>query len=179
MKTIISIILLLGSVGLFFAYTNPKYQEVKVAKVELAELDKALKQSKDILAKRGQLQQKYNSFKEADRQALESLLPDHVDNIKLILDMNNIAATHNLSLKGIKIDEEKKDTSGNQITSKTPYGSILVSFRVTSSYENFVKFLRDLERSLRIVDVAALSFKATDSGTYDFDVTIKTYWLNK
>lgn len=179
MRNIIALILLIGAIGLFFGYTNKKYQEVKVARVEVEEYQKALDQSKDILAKRGDLQKKYNNFKEADRNSLERLLPDYIDNVKLVLDMNSIAKRYGMSLKGIKMDEEKSDKIAGLSSAKKDYGSLEVSFTVTSSYDNFLRFLRDLERSLRIVDVTALSFRSSDIGLYDFGITLKTYWLNK
>ena len=54
-----------------------------------------------------------------------------------------------------------------------------MSFKVSAPYENFVKFMKDLEQSLRIVDVTALSFKANANNIYDYSVSIKTYWLKK
>ncbi len=179
MRNIIAIILLVGAIGLFFGYTNKKYQDIKAARADVEEYQKALDQSKDILAKRGDLQKKYNNFKEVDRQALERLLPDYIDNVKLVLDMNSIAKRYGMSLKGIKMDEEKSDKAGSLSSSKKDYGSLAVTFTVTASYENFQRFLRDLERSLRIVDVTALSFRSADTGLYDYSVTLKTYWLNK
>jgi len=179
MKTIISIILLAGSIGLFFGYTNKKYQDVKVARVDIEEYEKALKLSTDILSRRSDLQKKYNNFKPTDLQSLENLLPDYVDNVKLILDMNTIAKRYSMGIKGIKINEDKDEKPGTPIAVKSGLGSISVSFKVTAPYDTFVKFLQDLEKSLRVVDVTSLSFKATDLGTYDFAVTIRTYWLNK
>lgn len=179
MKNIISIILILGAVGLFFGYTYKKYQEIQVVRVDVAELRKDLEQSGTILQKRDELQKRYASFKQKDLDNLNNLLPDYVDNIKLVLDMNSIAKRYNIALKGIKVEEEKDSKAIGASASKTALGSISVSFKVTSTYENFVEFLRDLERSLRIVDVTALSFRSTETGVYDFAVSLKTYWLNK
>lgn len=180
MKTIISILLLLGSIGLFFGYTNGKYQDVKASKADIEELQKSLALSKDILAKRSDLQKKYNNFKATDLKALESMLPDYVDNVRLVMDMSSIAKRYAMSLKGITVN--KNDGKGDTDTiapTKNALGSILVSFKVTAPYDTFVKFLRDLEKSLRVVDVTALSFTSSDNGTYDYSVTIKTYWLNQ
>lgn len=165
---------------MFFGYTDKKYQEIKDVRIEIEEYEKALKLSMDILNRREDLQKKYNNFKPADLKDLESLLPDSIDNVKLILDMNTIARRYSMSLKGVKINDEKNEKGASSVAPvKTGLGSISVSFKVTSSYETFIKFLQDLEKSLRVVDVTSLAFKAADLGTYDFSVTIKTYWLNK
>lgn len=183
MKNTIAIIFIAASLGLFFLFTNKTYQTIKVQKAEVAEYQKALNQSRDILAKRSELADKYNNFKPADLKSLEKLLPNYVDNIKLILDMNGIAKKYGMNLKSIKVNDGKLDpnvTSNQKIgPSSSSYSSIAMSFKVSASYENFVKFMRDLEQSLRIVDVTSLSFRANPDGVYDYSVSIRTYWLTK
>ncbi len=179
MKNFISLILIVGAIGLFFGYTNKRYQEIKTAKVEIEDLTKSLKQSKDILTKRADLQKRFNAFKATDLKSLDSLLPDYVDNVKLVLDMNTIAKKHGMDLKAIKVNESKSDSTDQINPIKEKNGSISVSFTVTAPYERFVSFLKDIEKSLRVVDVTSLSFKASDTGVYDYSVTLKTYWLNK
>ena len=62
--------------------------------------------------------------------------------------------------------------------SEAPYGTLTLSFNVTASYTTFLAFMRDLERSLRILDISSIKFGASDtSQVYDYEVTIKTYWL--
>jgi len=49
---------------------------------------------------------------------------------------------------------------------------------VLSSYAVFIKFLEDIEKSLRIVDVVSIGFDSKDENDiYDFNVSIRTYWL--
>ena len=145
--------------------------------VKISSYDQALNNSRVILKKRDDLAAQYKLFSEKDLDSIKKLLPDHVDNVQLILDINGIAKSRGMTLKSIKIDEG--DSSSGKVIgpNKNPYSSILVSFKVTSSYQDFISFLDDMEQSLRIVDVTSLSFKSNDKGIYDYDVTIKTYWL--
>jgi hypothetical protein len=53
----------------------------------------------------------------------------------------------------------------------------VLTFTTVLSYKDFVSFLRDLETSLRLVDVVGLSFTSTKGDLYDFSVSIRTYWL--
>jgi Tfp pilus assembly protein PilO len=179
MKTLFSTILLIGALGIFFGYTQGKYNIIKETKLEIASLQSDFEKSKVIISKRDELKKVYSSFKADDLKDLDSLIPDNVDNIRLIMDMNSIAKRYGLVLKGITINEDSKDKDAIDQEVKTALDSIEVAFKVSSTYENFVQFLRDLERSLRIVDVTSLSFKSTDVGVYDFSVSIKTYWLSK
>lgn len=179
MKGVVAIILIVVSGGLFYFAINPKYQEIKTQKEEVKSLQDTLAQSQDVLARRSDLADDFKTFKPDDLDALEKLLPDHVDNVQLVLDLNGIASKHGMKLKKIKIDEESNTASKNINPTKKAYGSILVSFQVTSSYGSFVEFLKEAEQSLRIVDVTNLSFKAAQNNSYDFSVTIKTYWLKQ
>jgi Tfp pilus assembly protein PilO len=179
MKTGLSILFILMAIATFFFYTEDKYAEIKQAKLDIVDYEEALRQSRDILDKREELLEKYKAFKKEDLDNLKKLLPDHIDNVQLILDLNNIAKKYGMTLKGIKV-ETGPDSAFEQgsTTNKSSYGTIAVSFKVASDYPTFVSFLQDVERSLRIVDITDLTFTTPEKTTnYDFGITIKTYWL--
>jgi len=51
---------------------------------------------------------------------------------------------------------------------------------VTSAYESLIQFIKDIEKSLRIVDVTEISLipsKTGESNLYEYNIGIKTYWL--
>ena len=52
-----------------------------------------------------------------------------------------------------------------------------LSFSVAGTYTNLRAFLADLERSLRIVDVRALSFTAGDKDSNEYSIELDTYWF--
>lgn len=180
MKQLIPIILILASIGLFVLFTNKEYQQVKVLSKEIAAYDKALGKSREVLTKRGDLQAKYAQFSNSDLDALTKMIPDHVDNVQLILDLNGIARKHSMSISKIKITENKSG-SGVQAGAIGPdsraYDSILVSFRTVAPYENVIGFIRDMEQGLRLVDVTDFSFKSDPKNVNEYAITIKTYWL--
>jgi Tfp pilus assembly protein PilO len=65
------------------------------------------------------------------------------------------------------------------------YGSWDLEFSITSNYNNFLNFTKDLENNLRIVDISSIQFSSgSESKTnpslpevYKFSFKIKTYWL--
>lgn len=191
MKNIIATILFATSVGLFFVYTNPLYvgkgdegtdlseKGVKELLKKKGEYESAKINSGKILKKRDELIAQRNSFSQNDRKNITQLIPDNIDNVQLILDLNGIAKRYDMLLKGIRIEQASNLKEGQIGVNKDQLSSISVSFKVSSSYDTFLKFLKDLETSLRVVDVTKLSFKPTDTGIYNFDITIKTYWLKK
>jgi len=181
MKNLLPIILILASVGAFFTYINPKYQDIKALQAERADYSVALDNSRELLARRDGLVKDYNMIPSEILTRLQKFLPDHVDNVRLIMDISGIAARYDLTLSNIKNLEsgKKKETVGSiDIGKGETIGSAVLNFSVTAPYTTFQAFLADLERSLRVVDVVSLSFTADDkSEKYTYNLGIKTYWL--
>jgi Tfp pilus assembly protein PilO len=186
MNLITPLILIIISIGTFFVYIDPNYRgenlsngnlSVKNLQTELAKYEKALNDTTTIRKNRENLVQKMSQINPDNLSKLEKLLPDNVDNIKLVIDMNRIAQNHTLNLKNIKLDTGIKTDSDKLGQDNSKYGTVGLSFSVSSSYGNFQNFLNDLEKSLRLVDITDLSVTANDNGIYDFSVSLKTYWL--
>jgi hypothetical protein len=84
-RLIIPIVLVVITVGLFLGYIDPTYQQVKELRVEEKTFDEALDQSRELQKIRDTLLSRYNTFSQEDLSRLEKLLPDHVDNVRLVL----------------------------------------------------------------------------------------------
>ncbi len=176
MSNIVSIILILSSVGLFFGYIDPAYESIRGQKIEKADYDRALNNSKQLQAERDKLLDKFNNIDKVNLDDLAKFLPDNIDNIRLILDIDEIAKNYGMRIRNFKADAtEKSDVIG---ASNSPYGTLNLSFSTTAPYQTFLTFMRDLEDSLRLIDVTSIEFASSDTGDlYDYKVTIKTYWL--
>jgi Tfp pilus assembly protein PilO len=169
------------SLALFVMYINPTYQSTKALSAEAASYDQTLYKSQQLLAKRDQLLTTKKNFSDDDLTKLEHVLPDNVDNIRLIIDINNIASRHNLSLTNVQLGEAKNSDSSSALASGPatgPIGTAQVSFAVVAKYDDFVAFEEDLEHSLRIIDVDKISFKAGAGDLNTYTLEIKTYWLH-
>ncbi len=171
-------ILLVGvALGLFFGYIDPTYTKIKTLQAEEARFDQALEQSRELQSVRDSLLSRYNTFPTGELRRLEKMLPDNVDNVRLILDIDSMAARYNMRTRNVTISgangEENEVIGGNQ----GAVGSVILSFSVAAEYDNFLRFLRDLEQSLRIVDLVGLSFDSSEGDAYTFNVSLKTYWL--
>ncbi|MDB5204688.1 MAG: hypothetical protein JWP09_716 [Candidatus Taylorbacteria bacterium] len=179
MKSLIPIFLILASVGIFVFYVSPVYQTIQGLQVDIASYEKAFSKSNEVLKKRQELQDKYKHFSETDLDSVKKLLPDHIDNVQLILDINGIARLpeHNMLISKIQINEDKSDGTTQIGPNNKLYSSILVSFKTKATYPKFVSFIKDLEQSLRLVDITSLSFKTDPKNLTEYSVTIRTYWL--
>lgn len=184
MKKLMPIILILVSIGMFFLVIDPQYKKIQELNKEIAENNRMLKLAQELKEKRDDLQDKFNSFGEDDRKNLEKILPDTVDNVRLILDINNIANDVGIKITNIGINNEgeqgeQTDRNSNVIdrTSSSGYGTIALSFSVSSTYDVFKVFMKRLENSLRLVDIVDFSVLVGGSDFYGYNVTLNTYWL--
>ena len=187
-RALVPIILVILAVALFVIYTDSAYQQTKSINAELAQYNTALDQSEQVLALRDQLLAKRNALPEDGISKLQLLLPDNVDNIRLIIDINDIAVRYHLQVEGISLGGAQ-GASAKQIpgsaapvstavgSANSPIGSVTLGFSVTASYNDFRAFLQDLERSLRLVDVTNVSFTSAGKDDDAYTMTITTYWL--
>ncbi|MEK7607501.1 MAG: type 4a pilus biogenesis protein PilO [Patescibacteria group bacterium] len=176
MNNILSIIFILSSIGLFFGYIDPTYETIRGQRIEKAEYDRALNNSKQLQAERDKLLEKFNNMNEVDLDDMTKLLPDNIDNVRLIIDIDEMAKNYGMRIRNFKTDAvEKSDVIG---VSNSLYGTLNLSFSTTAPYQTFLTFMRDLEDSLRLIDVTSVEFASSDIGDlYDYKVTVKTYWL--
>jgi len=197
-KSIVVIILILVSIAAFVVHIRPTYDHVQDIKSKVARLDEALSKTRNIRRLREKLSQDFRDFATANLDRLQKLLPDHVDNVRLVLDIDGMAARHGIRIQNVKVKKkgEISNDSGNMVIggggkNKEQYQSLVLQFDVNATYDDFIKFLRDIELSLRIVDLVALKMdsipapevKAADNEIiineprYKFTMAFRTYWL--
>lgn len=145
-----------------------------------AELNDALTTAKAVGARVNELSGVYNSFPAADLARLDELLPDHVDNIQLIIDVNGIAKKNGMAIKNVKVATAETSDNLTRPVITVPdarLAAMLLSFSVTGTYEAYKRFIFDLSSSLRIIDISSVSFATDERGIYTYNVSLKTYWL--
>lgn len=178
MKSILPVLFVVIAGGIFFGFIDPAYSRIKELRAEESEFDQALNRSRELQQVRDQLLSRYNVISQANIDRLEKFLPDNVDNVRLILDMDSIAARYGMRTRNVQLQvAEDRPGLGQVGQDDSAFQSIIVSFSVTGSYDEFRSFIEDLERSLRLVDVVGISFSSSETGIYDYSVAIKTYWL--
>lgn len=199
MRFITPIILTGIAVTLFFVFTNPIYSDISKLRTEIASYDAALDNSKALEKERDKLTAKYNSINPDNLTNLQKLLPENVDNIRLILEIEQIASPYGMTLKDVKYNAtEKTNTStnggavvqGGGVAKAVPkdYGIFDLEFSTSGTYANFINFTKALESNLRIVDISSITFssggviagataKTNSPEVYKYDFKIKTYWL--
>ena len=178
MKIIIPLLLIGAAVGIFFGYTDKNYRSTLVKKDQAVQIDKAKKSAYELNEQRQKLTEMRNKISNSDVNKINKMLPDSVENVGLIIEINNISKKNGMGdIKSPQINQESSAKSSSKGIDSSKYGSLAMSFNVTGTYDQFLTFIQDLETYVRIVDVTGLSFTATKDGRYTYNITIQTYWL--
>jgi Tfp pilus assembly protein PilO len=190
LRTTVSLTGILLAGAIFFFYTQPEYDKTKDINAQIAEYNQALQKAAELQQLKQQLLDKYNKFDPNDIDRLQKLLPDHVDNIRLILDIDNLAQSHQMQLSNVQVNGNDSNATQQSVigtlgTQAQKYDSLQLGFTTSGTYDDFKSILSDLEKSLRIVDLVSLSIAPAGtvqgpSGlqpTYTYMINLKTYWL--
>jgi Tfp pilus assembly protein PilO len=202
MRFIMPIVLIGIAVAVFFMFANPIYNDISALQAQVASYNDALNNSKTLENQRDILTTKYNAIDPDNLAKLQKFLPDNVDNIRLILEIGQIASPYGMTLTDVKYNADTNTTNttnaattavvqGGGNTAKTAskdYGTFDLEFSTSGTYSNFINFTKDLESNLRMVDISSITLssdtantsagsKTTSPGVYKYDFKIKTYWL--
>ncbi|HRZ30483.1 MAG TPA: hypothetical protein P5274_02345 [Candidatus Paceibacterota bacterium] len=169
-----------------FLGNNP--QGLKQLLAQKQTYNDALTNAGKLKSKIASLEQAEKSISAEDLSKLDKFIPDHIDNINLIIDINNIAETQGMTIKDVKV-RSGSDTGGatandleglstNAVaSSRNTIADTYLSFSVTGDYEALLGFLDNLANSLRVADVTSLSFSVDDKGANQYNFEIKTHWV--
>lgn len=212
MKFLLPIIFIIAAIGIFVGFTNPVYLDVQSLSAEAESYNEALANSKKLQERRDELTRTYNNFSQTDVQALETMVPDSVDNIGLIQEIQRLGLQLGITVKNVNFDPNQIDLEDGEFEEELEnpnaarpatqtigsrgrqaqsvgvvnglYDTFLLEFTISGSYANFVAFLQELEKNLRIVDISNINFTANSldrdgnfSDVYDYTFTTKTYRL--
>jgi len=169
---------MIAAIAGFFMWTSPRYDALKLRINDYQQITEANSKAAALRVVRQQLTDARKSIPEKSVDKLTAMLPDSVENVGLIIDIDNIATKYGMRIRDTKVSDAEAKSAGSAVgPNAKKYGTISLSFGVTTSYENFQAFLQELENNVRLVDVTNLTFSAGQADTYDFTLTIQTYWL--
>lgn len=107
MRFLLPLALIGVGIGGFFLITSPIYEEISALQAEAEVYNQALENSANLQKERDRLTTKYNSFSAEDITKLEKMLPNSVDNIQLILEIQEEAAKRGIIVKNVEFEPEQ------------------------------------------------------------------------
>jgi hypothetical protein len=184
---VLPFIALISSVGLYFSYIRPTIDgPIAETKQQLINYDSALAAASHFNEKDAELTKQSNSIPGTSLDRLNALLPNSVDNIRLILDLNALAAKSGMVLSAFNISDTGAASASSSLKKLELSGSgtgntldsIVISFSASGTYQSFHVFLAALESSLRTFDVESVTIQDSRTGVYTYAMNVRVYWLH-
>jgi Tfp pilus assembly protein PilO len=178
MKILISLFLVVAAVCGFFWYVEPAWAAIGSTKATITQYQTAVSQAQEAVTTKNTLVSEYNSFTQAQLAQLNQFLPQNVDPVTFILEINAIAAQYGGGLKSVSVGSPGSPTDSQGNSTDQSYSTLPLSITTAMTYPNFLLFLKDLEQSLPPTDITSLSFSPPSTGSiYSFNIGLQTYYL--
>lgn len=196
-KLVTIFIILLLIVGSYYFILQPKYREVSIGgRYNLSSLQQDLENRNEYLKQLQELNDSYNSISASQINRLEQALPKENDVPGLLVQLEALAVSEGVFLRGVNFSDVPQETLGTRGTSRAARSraaandqnqsdplslvqKVTVNLDLVSAgignYEQMKSFLTAIENNLRIFDVDSVSF---DPNQANFSVNLVTYYLN-
>ena len=180
-KSLLKLLLAVGSFAIYYIIIDPLYtgvgsvwqpeQSVQNLRNLNSQYEETLSQANSLYNQAENLRTQYSGISDDAKQKMKLMVPDSVDPVRLLNEVNNIANQSGLALRDLGYISNPP-TIGN-------YGMYTVSFTVKTTYSKFKDLMRNYETSLRLFTVKNVSFSIPqkDESLIDFQVKLETYYL--
>jgi hypothetical protein len=198
MSRVLPVLFVLIAGALFFGYINPTVTgSVAETNKQIKQYDAALTAAKRFEQKQTQLALEQKALPADGVARLKAYLPDGVDNVQLILDLDGLAARSGIKILNFNTTESKKQTAvtqpggqapttatapmsgttGATVDTSKPYDSLDLSITASGTYPELRSFLASIETSLRPLDLVEFQLADSSTGVYTYQMTFRLYWL--
>jgi len=181
MRNTLPIVLIIAAVGLFYFYISPQYAKIGTLQTERDNYDEILSKSVELRQIRAELAEKIDRFEEADLAKLDKMIPIDMDLVKLVLEVDSLALKHAIVINEIEAssnDNAEGSVEKSEMASRG-YKTLTLSFQFNTDYSNLDGFLKEIENSLRIMDIVKIELHTDKerSSFQDYSMTLNTYSL--
>ncbi len=166
-QIIAPILFLIASIGLYFSYIGPSLDTLRQATDLRDRLVAAVEKYEELFERRASLNADYDSIPLAERENLHRILPDEIDPVRIVIDIDRLARSEGIGLEvsSFELPRLQATQSGRGTEEvKNQLMTWVMSTTVEGGYVGFKNFLSTLERSMTIFDVTQLEIEKIDTG---------------
>ncbi|MBI3634470.1 MAG: hypothetical protein HY228_02515 [Candidatus Yonathbacteria bacterium] len=211
-RPILYIIVIIISLGFTLLNVRPAYYRMEAKRAFLGTLNEASNGTDKIKALIGQTELELSKIDPVNLEKFNVFLPETIDDVRFVNNISHIGALNSIVLEGISVEKTEngqpssktESPEGRLITlpsflqgsSATPSGvssekryvTTKAKFSFNASYEKALIFFNDLEKSLGLINITALSFSPQEQKSdskkgvggpisYRYTMEIETYSL--
>lgn len=174
------VILLIASVVMFMVIVEPKLPVIEKLEQSRDEFEIVRGHGERLQQTKNELINRFKNISPEEAERLRQFLPDTVDNVRLLVDIDAVAKRKRLVISNISIDtqEATQEQTDGAVQEGGQTGKVSIAFTFVSSYDAMKEILAELEQSLRVVDARKVEVTTgPDANTFATTLTIDTYWL--
>ncbi len=172
---------------LVFLLILPSYKNMEDINEKIISSREALEEKQETSSSLKKMREEYQQV-EDDVEKINMVLPQGKEISSLLVQLEAMALDAGLfceSVNPISTGEESGSATeavGEEETKEiTFYKPLSVSVELSGSYKSFKKYLSDIEKNIRIIDITSITISKADSkegeeNLLDFDLELKTYY---
>ncbi len=184
-KVLTPILFIIAAIGLYFSYISGALDTLNSAQKLSEQLGVAIEQYDRLFERRDELRERYMSVSLKDEASLMQLVPDDIDPVRIIIDIDQMANEAGVLVNTFRLPVEKRNvgTDSNQ-SGGNILGTAFMQVMVEGDYATFKEFLKLLENSRTMFDVVGLDIQKKDlilgsEAVQQYTVALHVYWLKK
>lgn len=180
LSLIIAGILLILSLAIYAGLIRPQYSKIQELRGALASKTALLNEEQSSIDRVSDLIAQYQGVANLE-DTLSLALPQDESLPSLIAQLNTLATLNGLTIQSVDINYLPVKPSSLKLSSAKKIASLRLSLKSTGNYSAIKRFLQNLEKNIRIMDLAELKMDATKPGqdSFDYSIIINTYYQTK
>lgn len=211
-RPILYIIVIIVSLGFALLNVRPAYYRVEARRAFLESLNNASNSTDKIKALIGQAEKELSKIDPVNLEKFNVFLPETIDEVRFINNLSHIGSLNGIVLENINVEKAENSPTSSQgeslkknlitlpsfpyaptpassggVPSEKKYVTTKAHFSFNAPYKEALVFLNNLEKSLGLINITALSFSPQEqkSGTkagsgsisYRYTLELETYSL--
>lgn len=182
-RTITPILSIIIAIVIYFFYTSDTLAEIQLLQAEIGEYDEAIRYGKQYNQKLDSVLniKRTMSILESDR--VNTLVSSDVDEVRLLVDLTEIARSHNMLLGNISVEKDGESTPipvgevSLESVSSSDFVEKRLTFGLIGTYSQLKDMLTDIENSLILLEVVGITFTPNEGDLQQFNLEVRTYAL--
>ena len=156
--------------------------DVKVLNRTKSEYTDVISKAKEIKSTRDAALLEFNDISADDVSRLNKIVPEKFNPVLFANDITAMGVGYGFVIKNLRVDTPKTQSRDTDVSANISqnYKTNTVTFSVTGTYAQFMRFLQNLELNLQLLDLTSITIQpgtGPKSGDIpmDFSLEMKTY----
>ena len=190
-RAFITLVLLLGAILIGVFYLRPEWQRFQELRVSTERLQQLSSEFDELIKNRDAFVDLINTVSKTDLDNIDKALPKGSQAGEVLVTLENFVGRHGMSLQSIgltggsepvsKTSSSPSIGSASAVSVSAPASVIRefpVDLNIKGQYDSLKNFLLEIEKNLRVTDVASLSFGSLKDANerVGFSLRVKMYY---